>query len=184
MSYRLAAKPARARKRPPDRDPWDCVERAQESVPVNLSDLAEALRLRVLRAKLEDPVTGVLNQEMDGSYTIFVSQRLKVARQRFTIAHEMGHYLLHYDRLGYGTLDIKAGGRSPESPLFNARLGDQDERLADQFAFTLLMPAATVRRLYRQGRSKRGSGSLAKDFHVTRLAMRQRLGHLKRVGYL
>ena len=74
---------------------------------------------------------------------IWVNKRQALTRQRYTLAHELGHYLLrhvskfHLD-LG-GDLSPNASGEHPD---YNWRA----ERAANEFAASLLMPATIIRR--------------------------------------
>jgi IrrE N-terminal-like domain len=72
--------------------------------------------------------------EDDGTRRICVSGLRPPGRQRFTAAHELGH-----ESLGHGTkLD------TIESLRQSAESNDVEERMADTFAASLMMPNATV----------------------------------------
>jgi Zn-dependent peptidase ImmA (M78 family) len=64
-------------------------------------------------------------------------------RQRFTIAHELGHYFLHagHTVLDEGRLAYTVNLRNSES----SKGEDNDEREANLFAAELLMPAKFLR---------------------------------------
>jgi predicted transcriptional regulator len=65
-----------------------------------------------------------------GRFTIFLPRFTSEMRDRFTIAHELGHYFLHYR---YANVD---------GPMSYARGGrNRAETEANVFAATLLMPA-------------------------------------------
>jgi predicted transcriptional regulator len=63
----------------------------------------------------------------DGSFTIFLPVHTSVARDRFTIAHELGHYFLHHPA---GT-----------AARYNRSGSDLAEVQANWFAASFLMPA-------------------------------------------
>ena len=70
-------------------------------------------------------------------FDIYISNFTGALRDRFTIAHELGHYILHSD---YGKNKIKA-----------ARFGsDRVEWEANWFAAGLLMPTSLFTELYRE----------------------------------
>jgi len=76
---------------------------------------------------------GMLLKREKGWYLLYNDQVLSSGRINFTIAHELGHYLLHRkeeDAFRCSTEDLLNGGAS-------ARRRESD---ADQFAATLLMP--------------------------------------------
>lgn len=65
-----------------------------------------------------------------GDFTIFIPQLTSARRDRFTIAHELGHYFLHYlHAKEQGEKSFSRGGR------------DRAETEANVFASALLMPA-------------------------------------------
>lgn len=76
---------------------------------------------------------GMLLKREKGWYLLYNDQVLSSGRINFTIAHELGHYLLHRkeeDAFRCSTEDLLNGGA----------LARQREIAADQFAATLLMP--------------------------------------------
>lgn len=84
-------------------------------------------------------------------YTIYVSSETSALRDRFTIAHEFGHYVLHY--LWPHHRDKKSRPMKDEnpSPMKADRYGsDRTEWEANWFAASFLMPEATFRALYRE----------------------------------
>ncbi|TAD89139.1 MAG: ImmA/IrrE family metallo-endopeptidase [Alphaproteobacteria bacterium] len=72
-------------------------------------------------------------------FSIFLPSFGSYVRDRFTIAHELGHYCLHYI---YG-IKQKRQGNPGELPIMHARrLGSQrEEQEANFFAAAFLMPA-------------------------------------------
>lgn len=95
-----------------------------QALPVDVEGLCRDLGLDVCTAPL-DGVSGALLQVVPDHYLVVVS-RVNTARRRFTIAHELGHYLLHRHlaaQFACADLDV--------SPI---------EREANIFAADLLMP--------------------------------------------
>ena len=60
--------------------------------PVNIDRVVEYLKLSVRKTPLEDEYSGFLAVK---EKTIVINSRHVPVRQRFTIAHEVGHYQLH-----------------------------------------------------------------------------------------
>lgn len=105
-------------------------------------------------------------QNQSGQPAIVFNTDDSSARQRFTIAHELGHYVL-----GHGT--------SPRdtSKVLDGPVGSPNERAANQFAAHLLMPADAVRMMTSQGHAS--TDALAKIFGVSAVAMGYRLVNLR-----
>jgi predicted transcriptional regulator len=71
-----------------------------------------------------------LHVEDRGRFTIYVPEHTSMRRDRFTLAHELGHYFLHYLYPECeGTRSFSRGGR------------DRAETEANVFASSLLMPS-------------------------------------------
>src|SRR5262249_21181364 len=87
---------------------------------------------------------GEIDQELAGCLfvtpsvgLVFVNSSDPVPRQRFSAAHELGHFVLHRDKMG-GRV-TKAD--TPEDIELSDEQSDQHEREANRFAVELLMPA-------------------------------------------
>lgn len=91
-------------------------------------------------------------------------------RQRFTVAHELGHIVMgHLDAFH---LDLTVpSSQSREPPNYNW----QHERAANEFAANLLMPVEFVRSAFRETNDER---QLSERFNVSELAMSFRLANL------
>lgn len=104
-------------------------------IPVDVEKVAESHNVSVVEQDLEDSVSGVLVVK-DGRGIIGVNANHHPNRRRFTIAHELGHYLLHPEASEVFV---------DRSPVFfrdgNSAEGvDQNEVDANAFAAGLLMP--------------------------------------------
>lgn len=96
------------------------------SPPVPIEKVAEFFGVRVLRyPKFPDSVSGALLKD-GGLNIIGVNENHPATRQRFTIAHELGHYLLDHDH------------QAIFDDVFDKP--DNKEREANKFAAELLMP--------------------------------------------
>jgi len=111
------------------------------SAPIDVWRVARRLGVRVERTDLGEDCSGVLVRRKSGAAVIGVNYAHHPNRQRFTVAHELGHLVLH------------KGGRYVDKGTtlrFRDResgTGSQvEERQANQFAAALLMPATWVRR--------------------------------------
>jgi Zn-dependent peptidase ImmA (M78 family) len=112
----------------------------QLSAPVDVCILAEKEGISLRRDPLEDSVSGMLVVK-DNQSVIVVNSTHHLNRQRFTIAHELGHYFLHRNL---------ANVFFDESLLFfrdekSAQGTKYQEIEANVFAAELLMPEQTLR---------------------------------------
>ncbi len=91
-------------------------------------------------------------------------------RQRFTLAHEIAHFLLHRAYIQSGVID---------NTLYRSKLSDQKEVEANKLASDLVMPYELVaregNRLKHLPRDERVY-ELSQKFRVSEQAMRIRLG--------
>jgi hypothetical protein len=65
-----------------------------ETMPVPVEEIAEHLRAAIVRERLESTISGLLLPE-GGAKLIAVNSAHHPRRQRFTIAHELGHLQMH-----------------------------------------------------------------------------------------
>lgn len=112
--------------------------------PIDIWGLAEKEGVSVHLEDLEDKVSGALFAQ-DGSAVMAINSNHAPRRQRFTIGHELGHYVLHWrggDATAFvdGSLVLRRDERSKDGSL-------DMEREANAFAAELLMPRAEIERL-------------------------------------
>jgi len=105
-------------------------ENGIDTAPLDVERLADALGLVVLYESLDESISGYLEKSLQG-WKIGVSAYQHPTRQKFTIAHELAHYVLHRDM--QAKFEDEPFARRTGS-------GNQMERDADQFAAELLMP--------------------------------------------
>ncbi len=112
-------------------------------------------------------VIGALNGEVDGAYvpgdagaTIFLNGRRPLVRQRFTLAHELGHHIL-----GHGSSVDDARALEGDGGVGGQAM---DERCANAFAAELLIPPAAVM-AWAQGADRVQDGPVTME-HVVRFA--------------
>lgn len=139
------------------------------TIPVDPVRIAERLGIEVVNKPLEDSVSGAIVKEPTKSRpVIYLDSSEHPNRQRFTCAHELGHFAAREGDREFAYIDE----RGPR-----ASLGvDAEEMFANAFAAELLMPAIAVRELSREHRTTHG---LAITFGVSSEAMEYRLDNLK-----
>jgi len=120
------------------------VKSFMRSIPVNVEGLALALGIKVIYSNLDENISGMLKKEENGHFTIYINDTHAQTRQRFTIAHELGHYMLHRNLIGNGIADDCAY-RSTSSDVYkNTNIGKSEETEANQFAASILMPKPAI----------------------------------------
>lgn len=147
------------------------------SVPVDVARIAQNEGVRVEFTDLEDDVSGLLIRHRVPP-VIGVNGNHHPVRQRFTVAHELGHLKLHNDQLH---LDKKVAFRNAES----SRGTQPDEVEANLFAAELLMPEELLMGELRRHGSLDESNieEMARAFGVSTQAMAIRLSQLKLATY-
>lgn len=103
-------------------------------VPVDIEDIARSLGAAVRYSPFEGELAGMLVRG-DGETVIGVNSLHSPNRQRFTIAHECGHLLLHKGEF-HVDRRLQVNRRDEVSSLAT----DPDEIEANRFAAELLMP--------------------------------------------
>ena len=159
-----------------DMTPSEIVLAFNRELPVRLDDLAREMGIDVVYdSALSDDTSGKIERARGApsGFRITVNGRHHLRRQRFTLAHEIGHYILHRDLIGDGLTDdglyrsTLRDGRSFES--FR-------EQEANKYAASLLMPAGIVRAQFRAGNCS--IAGMAKVFDVSQDAARIRMKEL------
>jgi hypothetical protein len=154
-------------------NPLKLAEKYWGDIPVPVFDILTELGLGPEREFLPDDISGWIERRPNGSYGVVVNAAHAPVRQRFTAAHELGHYIYHRDLLGAGTGDTRAyraeGTRFP-----NGAIRPVHERQANSFAANLLMPLTSINKLKAEGVTT--VAGLADSLGVSQDAMRIRLG--------
>jgi Zn-dependent peptidase ImmA (M78 family) len=151
---------------------FDIVSPFLESAPVDLDGMAKALGLEVFGVDtFQQDEAGRISRKFDDDqilYVIEINNRHSENRKRFTLAHEISHFLLHRDQIGDGITD---------SALYRSKLGDYIETEANRLAAQLLMPRLLVRTFFKSG--IQSLSQLCGMFRVSDDAMRIRLKQLR-----
>ncbi len=155
------------------------------SPPVPLERLVELCRAAIRYEPFEGELSGMVHRRSDGSGVIGVNSSHSPTRQRFTIAHEIGHLLLHSDDEVHIDEKRPLGQRDELS----SQAVDPREIEANQFAAELLMPESFVRECLVNLVDEEPEVSiedaiekLARVFRVSQLAMTHRLTNLRIVS--
>lgn len=152
---------------------WKLIQ-AHQGPPVQVERIIRGLGIVLDKtAELDPEISGQIERLEDGRYKISVNRNDQRFRQRFTMAHELGHYLFHAEMIEEGVDDNRAYRSSPDGKFDNPFIGRQEETEANQFAASLLMPTDAVREQWAllNGDPK----ALARKFQVSETAMRIRL---------
>ena len=151
-------------------------EAGMAQAPVPVDEVARHLGIQVDEADLGEECSGMLVREEDYA-VIGVNVNHHEHRKRFTIAHEIAHYMLHggeayIDRPLH--IDLRAADAGSGT--------QQEETEANQFAAALLMPADQVRAAVAEQPFDPAQDdelpNLAQRFKVSPQAMTTRLIHL------
>jgi Zn-dependent peptidase ImmA (M78 family) len=133
---------------------YDITDVAEAPVPEEL--IAHLPRFVVRRLALGNTISGLAHWD-NGHWCIALNGNEPLVRQRFSLAHELGHVL--------------------EAPYDRYARPELVERVADHFAACLLMPRAWVKKLWGEG--IQDTGGLARRFDVSTVAMERRLTELR-----
>ena len=148
------------------------VEQFTASGPVRVGDLADALGIDVARKPLEPKISGLIqpSDQARSGFEIKVNKYEVPERQRFTVAHEISHYLLHRADIGRGIID---------SIMYRSSLTSRKETEANKLAADIIMPARLVTQALQPMRGSPTADvvrELAQMFRVSIPAMKVRLG--------
>lgn len=150
----------------------EIIRKHQKSAPVQTIPIAQALGLSVYRVtSWPDGTSGMIARDPKRGgacgFAIYVNAKHSKVRRRFTIAHEVAHFVLHRDLIGDGIT---------EDALYRSGLSDTVEREANGLAAEILMPEHLVRAWVAKGLTN--ATELANMFEVSRQAMEFRLSNL------
>lgn len=143
----------------------------QQAAPVEVVKIAEALGMRVwelqnlpatVSGKLfKDPINGGPSQ-----YSIGVNAVESFTRKRFTVAHEIAHFILHRNRITTELVD--------DTMYRSSLVSSAEEVQANRLAADIIMPFQLIQKMMNAGMTD--VDVLAAAFQVSGTAMRIRLG--------
>lgn len=150
------------------------VDGGDVELPVNPFEIAQALGIKAFSAALDGGVSGMLVKRAGEDAEIYVHAADSENRQRFTCAHELGHYIRRT------AAEDTEWEYVEHRDLLTSQGTNPDEIYANKFAAALLMPREVVEaRLNELGSRGLGAApSLAVEFGVSADAMQFRLKNL------
>jgi Zn-dependent peptidase ImmA (M78 family) len=148
--------------------------------PIRVEEIVRSKDVEILRHRFEGPESGFALRE-GNRRIIGLNTQTSRRRQRFTVAHELGHLLLHEGKIIVDQAVLRVHLRSHVSSMGT----DLEEIEANTFAATLLMPEEivfdyVVKLVEGDGEITRGTliAELARLFDVSAEAMGYRLINL------
>jgi hypothetical protein len=152
---------------------WEILNDVRKSLPVPVMSLPAMLGIKMRGAFLSNGISGMLEKSGE-SFLLTINATDPDTRQRFTLAHEIGHYMLHRHLVGDGLDDDRAYRSTEIGKYHNTLIGPKEEREANKFAANLLMPRDAINR--ERAKDEATVASMAKLFGVTGQAMSIRMG--------
>ena len=134
------------------------------NIPIDVRQVAERLGLEVQYLLLDSGTDGMIVKEAGRPCKVVVDALAHTHRRRFTLAHEIGHYVQKYQKYALGD----EGGEIDYRDERSSKGTEPDERWANGFAAALLMPASAVRQFWAQGMTPE---QLAEAFNVSQRSM-------------
>ncbi len=150
--------------------PGEIIAKYQKTAPVDVVSIAQEIGIRVWEMnRLPEGVSGqIWRDPVNGGtsgYSIGVRATEPLVRKRFTVAHELAHYILHRNKLDGGLF---------EDVMFRGGLSSREETQANQMAADILMPFKLISKLMDEGEST--LEGLAQRLQVSLAALKIRLG--------
>ena len=148
------------------------LESHQQTPPVLVGEVAKELGLIVKSVTLSASISGKIETDegQENSFIIRINRHEPKYRQRFTVAHEIAHYLLHQD-------EIKSDG-IVDTVLYRSSLSNRLEAEANRLAADIIMPWHLLREAI-QGKDLDDEETIvdiAQEFNVSKVALAIRLG--------
>jgi Zn-dependent peptidase ImmA (M78 family) len=152
------------------------------TIPVNVERLIKSEGITLNKNATKEEIGRGINRYNIGEikksgeeYQILILGSDHYYRKRFTMAHELGHYILHKEKIDkFGAItdseEYKAEGITPE-----------EEAAADAFAAETLMPEEEVRKIFEETMKNQSNKEeetieeMSKMFQVSKPAMKLRL---------
>ncbi|MCZ7891044.1 ImmA/IrrE family metallo-endopeptidase [Agrobacterium salinitolerans] len=148
------------------------LEKYLTEFPIKLGQLARELGVSIKISSMRSGVSGQIAREEDG-YVVRVNRNEARERQRFTIAHELAHFLLHRQ-----IIDTSPNGIT-DNVLYRSGEPEKIEYEANRLAADIVMPISLIEE---ELRTRFGGSiteatieSLAARFEVSKAAMEIRL---------
>ncbi len=148
------------------------VQKYLGEIPVKLGSMAKELGIVVKRSPtLPRNVSGQITRLPTGVYEIKINRFESISRQRFTLAHELAHFLLHRSEID------KLGGIK-DTILYRSGASETIEYEANRLAAQIIMPDEAISERQKAiGNNIDESiiDQLAEEFGVSKAAMEIRI---------
>jgi Zn-dependent peptidase ImmA (M78 family) len=157
---------------------FEVIERHWRDAPVNIVAIISDLGIFYREEKFYTDDSALI-APFEDTYKIVVNADHPRARQRFSAAHELGHYVYHRPLIGEGIGDGPVYRSDNASRYSNTRITRAHETQANRFAATTLMPQHLIDQLVetRNLRLPREISKLAALLDVSEQALKIRLGY-------
>ena len=142
-------------------------------IPVDVIKIANSNDIKVYEGDLNKKISGAIRYNKDeNKFEILINKNDIKVRQRFTIAHELGHYFLHQDFLKSEEIHVDIMYRSINNNESEIEKLREKEKEVDYFAGALLMNRTLLEKIHKENNSIK---ELAEIFNVSVSAMTVRL---------
>lgn len=143
-----------------------------QTEPINIKKvITDIFGIDVIKADLDRNISGFIERLGEKNWGIYVNQYENPKRQKFTMAHELGHFIRHKN--------ILLAGSHADQILFRDDKNSTIEMEASSFAANLLMPEDKFAEYIAQGNNT--IEKLAEKFDLSETAVRYRAYKL---GYI
>ena len=147
------------------------IQLRQQQAPVDVAGIARDMGLRVWEMQLPSGISGKIFKDPlnggDSGYSIGINSSEGFLRKRFTVAHEIAHFVLHRDKIGDELSD---------DAMYRSGLSTREEVAANRLAADILMPAPLIIKMKSQGCDD--ESKMAAALQVSEAAMHIRLSYL------
>lgn len=154
----------------------------EQSAPIDVENICKKLGILFIEKELDDNVSGFLLFKGPQPYIVINTNHKTTGRRRFTIAHELGHFLLHKNQHVHVLNDdlISIIKFRDETSTLGV---DVEEIEANRFAAELLMPEELIINYIDENNltliSEGVITRMADDFQVSIAALSIRLSKLQ-----
>ncbi len=150
----------------------EALQKGGGRIPIPIVDIAQEYDLAIYEIEMSvlgnQTPSGILTQR-ENKWFIAINKNDVAVRKRFTIAHEIGHFLLHKNQRFID--DFRFG----ETFYRSHSEDNQLEKEANYFAANLLMPESYVKKKWEE---LHNVTEMAKSFDVSEVSMTFRLKNL------
>lgn len=135
-------------------------------IPADILVIAQNNNINVYKVSLDEKILGAIRYiKEEDRFQILLNKKEDLIKQRYTLAHELGHFFLHQDILKSEEIHID----------IMYRITDENEKEVEYFAGALLMNKLLLEKTYETIKDIK---ELAKLFEVSESDMTLRLSVL------